>query len=97
MGQTRTLMQEEISKIIEWASTWKIAINTDKTKAMIISSNTKETNSDPQLKSEYGEIATVGKYKFLAVMIDSGLRLHCGIGRGNWSNWSKYSVQSHRV
>ena len=76
MGQTRTLMQEEISKIIEWASTWKMSINTDKTKAMIISSNTKETNSDPQLKSVYGVIATVSKYKFLGVKIDSGLRFN---------------------
>ena len=32
-------MEKEIDKIISWAETWKMSLNTDKTKAMIISSN----------------------------------------------------------
>ena len=42
-GSNRTLMQEEIDKILAWASKWKMSVNKGKTKSMIISSSKKDT------------------------------------------------------
>ena len=36
LGSNCKLMQNEINKIIDWAKRWKMRVNTDKTKAMII-------------------------------------------------------------
>ena len=71
-GETAKLMQKEVDKIIEWADTWKMSINTDKTKTMVISSDTSEMNSDPKLRTNKGEIAPVKQYKFLGVTLDQG-------------------------
>ena len=50
-GSNRTLMQEEIDKILAWASKWKMSVNKGKTKSMIISSSNKDTKWDPQFQA----------------------------------------------
>ena len=35
-------MQQEISKVIEWATKWKMKVNGDKTKAMVFSTSTND-------------------------------------------------------
>ena len=67
-------MQPEVDKIIAWATEWKMSINTDKTKSMTTSSNTKDTNSHLELKANNNPIGNVKKYKFLGITIDSDLR-----------------------
>ena len=39
-------MQEEVNKILEWAKNWKMEINQDWTKAMVISSSKADQDWD---------------------------------------------------
>ena len=73
-NQTARKMQLEVNKIMEWAKQWKMSINVDKTKALIISSNPDDSQSDPGLSTSEGRIKLVTSYKFLGVTIDVGLR-----------------------
>ena len=41
-GSNRVLMQQEIDKILEWADKWKMKVNEDKTKVMVISSSNRD-------------------------------------------------------
>lgn len=73
---TRKQMQKEVNKILEWARTWKMSINTDKTKALISSSKADDLKVDPKIGTRKGTIGTVNQYKFLGVTIDGGLRFN---------------------
>ena len=75
-NETAVLMQTEVDKVLEWAKEWKMTINGDKTKSLIISSNPEDCQADPKLKAGEGIIKLVPHYKFLGVVIDSGLRFH---------------------
>ena len=69
-----TNMQLEVNKIMEWAKRWKMPINVDKTRAMVISSNVSETKKDPELVADGDYIKLVDDYRFLGVKVDNGLR-----------------------
>ena len=71
--ELKQLMQEEVDKILDWANTWKMVINKDKTKAMVISSSTNDTNWDIGLVAEETKIETVKKYPFMGNKMDNGL------------------------
>ena len=73
-GSNRILMQEEIDKIMEWAKKWKMKVNEDKTKGMVISSSTIDTSWDPQLTAGEQQIEFTKDCKFLGVTIDNSLR-----------------------
>ena len=66
-------MQEEVDKILEWAKIWKMEINKDKTKAMVISSSNADREWDIGLTADGVKIETVKKYPFLGVQKDNGL------------------------
>ena len=64
----------EVNKILEWAQEWKMEVNTDKTKTMIISTSPTDRAWDPELLAGNDQIKTVKEYRFLGVTIDSDLR-----------------------
>ena len=64
-GSDRTLMQQEIDKITEWATTWKMSINVDKTKCMVISSSHQDQQWNPQFEAMGKAIKPVKAYPFL--------------------------------
>ena len=72
-GSGRRLMQEEIDKILEWANKWKMSINADKTKCMVISSSTGDQNWNPELEADGVEIEPVKEYRFLGIVIRNNL------------------------
>ena len=82
-GSNRTLMQVEIDKIVQWAEKWKMKINVDKTKAMVMASTSKDSSWDPKFTVMGENIKTVQEYKFLGVTVDSELRF-----RGHIANIS---------
>ena len=67
-------MQVEIDKIIAWAKKWKMKINVDKTRVMVISSNVNETKRDPGLVADGLPIELTELYRFLGAAVDPGLR-----------------------
>jgi len=73
-GEARVEMQKEIDKIISWAETWKMSLNTDKTKAMIISSNPADSKINLGLRAGDNDIEQVDKYRFLGGTLESSLR-----------------------
>ena len=73
-GSDRILMQEEIDKIVKWAETWKMKINTSKTKSMVISSAKGDREWDPAFTAEGDKIAAVDEFRFLGVTIANDLR-----------------------
>lgn len=73
-GSNRVLMQGEIDKILKWAADWKMMINTDKTKSMIVSSSRSDQNWDPAFTANGDNIEAVQQYRFLGVTVDSDLR-----------------------
>lgn len=73
-GSNRQLMQDEIDKILRWAETWKMRVNTDKTKVLVISSSNQDRKWDPELTGNDAPINTVSEYKFLGVTVDGDLR-----------------------
>ena len=72
-GSDRILMQGEIDKITDWAERWKMSINADKTKCMVISSSTEDQKWNPKLKAAGTEIEPTKVYRFLGTMIDNNL------------------------
>ena len=66
-------MQNNINGIHRWAEEWKMRLNSGKTKVMIISTSTKDTNWKPRLTLAGKELEVVREYKFLGITIDSGL------------------------
>ena len=73
-GSNRILMQEEIDKIMAWAKRWKMKVNEDKTKGMVISSSTGDNSWDPQLNAGEQRVEFTQDYKFLGITIDNSLR-----------------------
>jgi ribonuclease HI len=67
-------MQTEVEKIMDWAQCWKMSINVDKTRTMVISSSTADMKTDPKLNADQDKIKLVESYRFLGVTIDNGLR-----------------------
>ena len=67
-------MQEEIDKIMAWAKRWKMKVNEDKTKGMVISSSRNDTSWDPQVTAGEQQVKFTQDYKFLGVTIDNSLR-----------------------
>ena len=83
-------MQKAINNINEWAGKWKMKLNTGKTEAMIISSNPNDIKWKPELTLNGRPIVIVKEYKFLGVIIDSGLRFRSHVkkvvGKGKRRN-----------
>ena len=73
-GSSRTLAQEEVQKIVDWAKQWKMKINADKTRTMVTSSAEADLTWDPNLKINNSMIKNVKDYKFLGVTINNNLR-----------------------
>ena len=67
-------MQGEVTKIATWAETWKMSINADKTRTLIMSTSTADFAWDPKLIVQGAPIKTTKEYKFLGVTVDRGLR-----------------------
>ena len=71
-----TEMQKEVNKILDWAQRWKMAINADKTKTLIISTSTVDRGWNPRIKVEGRELKKTSEYRFLSVTIDNQLRIN---------------------
>ena len=71
---TKTFLQKEIDTILTWAKKWKMAVNTDKTKYMVISSSSADCSWQPNLEGNGHQIDPVTDYRFLGVEVDQGLR-----------------------
>ena len=63
-----------MDKIATWAKTWKMSINADKTRTLVLSTKSSDHKWDPELTVEGIPIKTVQEYKFLGVTVDAGLR-----------------------
>ena len=72
-GSNRAPMQQEINKVLRWADKWKMTVNEDKTKAMMISTSAADKSWDPQFKAGECKIDNVTEYRFLGVTIDQNL------------------------
>ena len=72
--RTAQHMQGEVTKIATWAETWKMSINADKTRTLIMSTSTADFAWDPKLIVQGAPIKTTKEYKFLGVTVDRGLR-----------------------
>ena len=72
-GSDRTLMQQEVNKITDWATEWKMSINVDKTKCMVISSSYQDQQWNPQLEANGKAIEPVKTYPFLGNTINNNL------------------------
>ena len=57
-----------------WAKKWKMSINTDKTKTLILSTSSADTSWNPQLILDNEPIKTTKEYSFLGVAIENSLR-----------------------
>ena len=71
----KNLMQSEVNKILEWAKRWKMKINADKMKAMVISSKNADQKWNIGLTKDGKELETTDEFKFLGVTINNGLNL----------------------
>ena len=67
-------MQQEVNKITDWATEWKMSINVDKTKCMVISSSYQDQQWNPQLEANGKAIEPVKVYPFLGNTINNNLR-----------------------
>ena len=67
-------MQEEINKITTWADTWKMSINTSKTKTLTISTSRADTSAVLQLQANGKPIDQVEEYPFLGLVMENELR-----------------------
>ena len=72
-GSNTKLAQEEIDKIVHWADTWKMAINTDKTRTMVTSTVLDDLTWNPLLTASGSAIANVPDYKFLGLVVTNDL------------------------
>ena len=75
-AQLQTRTQEEVDKIINWAKKWKMSVNGDKTKVLVMSSNTADTNWQLELVTDTVPIKVTQTYKFLGITLDGGLRFN---------------------
>ena len=73
-GSNRVLMQQEIDKILEWADKWKMKVNEDKTKVMVISSSNRDGAWDPMFHAGDQDVDPVKDHRFLGVKVDNSLR-----------------------
>ena len=73
-GSQRRLMQAEIDKIMEWARTWKMKINSSKTKCMVLASSNSDRTTDPKMKAGEDPIELVQDYRFLGIQTPGDLR-----------------------
>ena len=74
-------MQENINGIAKWADDWKMELNSDKTQVMIMSTNRNDTSWKPRLYLNSRALEVVNEYKFLGVIIDSGLRFTAHVNK----------------
>ena len=74
--KAQELMQEEVDKVMEWANQWKMTINGDKTKAIVISSSSADTAWEPELTARPDAIETEASYRFLGVTVDNKLNFN---------------------
>ena len=79
--RTKTIkeMQENIDGISAWAKKWKMVLNSDKTQVMVITTGKKDSDWVPNLKLDGRQLEVVKEYRFLGVIIDSGLRFNSHI------------------
>ena len=70
---SRTLLQADINKILAWAKKWKMAVNTDKTKVMVISTSTNDHKWDPKVSGNGEDTTTTSEFKFLGITVDKKL------------------------
>ena len=73
-GNNRVLMQQETNKIIDWATTWKMSVNEDKTKALVSSTSNADLKWDPRFKAGSQIVKTVKENKFLGFIVENSLR-----------------------
>ena len=69
-------MQEEVDNILEWAGQWKMKFNKDKTIAVLIYSSNSDKSWDVGIRTDNDVMETVKEFKFLRVLIGSGLRFN---------------------
>jgi len=69
-------MQENIDGINAWSKKWKMVLNSDKTQVMVITTGRNDSNWIPNLKLEGKRLEVFKEYRFLGVIIDSGLRFN---------------------
>jgi len=82
----RHLLQEEVDNILKWADQWKMKFNKDKTIAVLIYSSNSDKSWDVGIRTDNDVMETVKEFKFLWVLIDSGLRFN--ILHQPWPRWS---------
>ena len=75
------IMQENIDGIGKWANEWKMELNSDKTQVMIISTSQNDIKWQPALSLNGRALEVVNEYKFLGVIIDSGLRFTAHVNK----------------
>ena len=59
-------MQTDVDRITEWGRTWKMSLNVDKTKVMVLSSNPEETKWKPVLPANSRRINVTSQTRFWA-------------------------------
>ena len=74
-------MQENVDGVARWAKEWKMVLNSDKTKVMVISTNQNDIRWKPNIYLDGTLLKTVNEYKFLGVIIDSGLRFTAHVNK----------------
>ena len=72
-------MQDNINGIAGWVDKWKMKLNSDKTQVLIISTSKEDLSWKPALFLNGKQLEVVGEYKFLDVIIDSGLRFNAHV------------------
>ena len=72
-------MQDNINGIAKWAQEWKMKLNSDKTQVMVISTSKEDLSWNPKLFLDGKLLKVVNEYKFLSVIIDSGLRFNAHV------------------
>ena len=73
-GEHRDLAQQEVNKIQDWATLWKMRINSSKTKCMITSTSKADRTWNPKLEIDGKQIDLVQMYKFLGTSVENDLR-----------------------
>ena len=80
-GQSHELLNQLLQKISEWAKTWHITFNKEKTQAMLFS-RLRKPNENLNLVFDGHPIKVVHEYKYLGIMFDSKL---------SWKQHIKYA------
>ena len=74
MKINQQVMQTDVDRITEWARTWKMSLNVDKTKVMVLSSNPEETKWEPVLLANGRRIKVTSENPFLGFQAGNNLR-----------------------